>query len=219
MKVRKYFYRIPLEVSCKVGDKTVSFKRKIISVVAPQKNIAIAIAKKNAIEKCKKRFPSANEIEVKIDIQNIKISGSKLVDTKNKKRKPRPRMLPFKEQKKKFLKVEEDGKRVVQVGDRVIEYPLISINDNYYIYLLPTEKWEEVDNRLVIIGERNEYVKILVYNKIGDPLLIRWELKNKKLQWYPEFIDEVTEISFINNDYKEAKNIAVNILKDKGGKK
>ncbi len=128
-------------------------------------------------------------------------------------------MLPFKEQKKKFLKVEEDGKRVVQVGERVIEYPLISINDNYYIYLLPTEKWEEVDNRLVIIGERNEYVKILVYNKIGDPLLIRWELKNKKLQWYPEFIDEVTEISFINNDYKEAKNIAVNILKDKGEKK
>ncbi|MGC8880750.1 MAG: hypothetical protein ACP5OX_00495 [Minisyncoccia bacterium] len=226
MKVRKYFYQLAVEISCQVGEKTVSFKKKVIRVVAPQKNVAIAIAKKIAIRECKKRFPSVSDtnIKVKIDSQNIKITGSKLVDTK-KKRKPRSRMLPFGKNQEDNRNIELQGlqrmeNKVIQVGDRVIFYPQYLWKDLYLI-LLPSEKIEVIDGRIIIRGQNNEYVKILAVNQGGEYLMCRFEreeLENGDRGFYPEFFEEGTlSMRLSKEEYKRVMNLAKIILKDKGG--
>ncbi len=92
MKVKKFFYKIPVEIFCKVGDAgdKVIFFRKEISVAASEKRIAIAIAKKKIIKEIKGEFSLASNIEIKIEVEKIVVVGSKTIDTDTQKKKKTP---------------------------------------------------------------------------------------------------------------------------------
>jgi len=167
----KYVFIVPLKATIKSFEgKEVEFVRSKRATASSHK-IASGTAKGVFRRQLLKKFPISDpkivvngEIKVKCRAKN-----SKNRETKNKKRNPRPRKLPF-EREKKYELLGTDS-----LDRKIIEYK------HQVIYLYPNDHISFCDGRLIISTYEHKQlisVKIFAYNKDNVPVMVKWDREN-----------------------------------------